>query len=243
MRWSLVLFLGTRIALEQNESSESPSRKPRRHALALLMIMAFSLVLSGCLGGVWTGASLVYDRHNVYKKIDDYSLAVTANQVIFNDKLLKQEGCNLDLAVFNGDILLAGHVPSAKLRAIAERRLESLSDYRHLYKHIAIDDDSNTGLDDIWITTKIRTKMIADADIDPSRFKIITVDGVVYVMGDVEASQSLHVIDIARKTKGVIRVVTLLRYYNLSKKPSYERKNMRPVLKQAAVNRPKPGSG
>lgn len=191
-----------------------------KQGLFLLSLVTGTGMLSGCLGGVWTGVSLVYDRHNVYKKIDDYTLLMSAHHVLFDDKLLRQDGCYLDLAVFNGDILLAGHLPSHKLRSLAEHRIENLSGYREFFRQIAIQDQSGHDMDDAWITTKIRTRIIADSAIDPNQFKVITVDGIVYIMGDVRPKQALRVIAIAREIKGVVRVVKLLRYYNLSDKPA-----------------------
>jgi len=184
------------------------------------MMLSGSSLLTGCLGSVWTGAALFYDRHNVYKKIDDYTLSMSAHHTLFDDKLLRKDGCYLDLAVFNGDILLAGHLPSAKLRSLAEHRIKSLSGYRELFFQIAIQDEEGQNLNDAWITTKIRSRIIADSAIDPNQFKVITVDGIVYIMGDVRPKQASRAIEIARETNGVVRVVKLLRYYNLSETPS-----------------------
>lgn len=181
-----------------------------------------SLVLTqllGCVSNLWTGASLVYDRHNVYKKLDDYNLAAVAHHALFDDKIFKQPGCYLDLAVFNNDVLLAGHVPTDALRDMAANRLQKLGGYREFFNQLAVKQDKHNALQDTWITTMIRTQMFADAEINPKEFKIITVDGIVYLMGDVIPEQAERVIAISRQTRGVVRVVKLLNYYNLSDIP------------------------
>ena len=63
--------------------------------LRLFFLLLFSLSLSGCadMSGVWTGVMLVYDRHNVYKKIDDYQLGARANRLLFADERLRCDGC------------------------------------------------------------------------------------------------------------------------------------------------------
>ncbi len=182
----------------------------------VLLFLTIIPALTGCMGGVWTGMNLVYTRHTVYKKVDDFHLALEANHLLFPDNTLKQEGAYLDLAVFNGDVLLAGHLPDADLRQLAYDRLSRLSGFRHLFKHVALSSESNNGVQDSWISTKIISQIIADADIDPSVFKIITSDRIVYIMGDVPTNQAHLVIAIARKTQGVFRVVKLLKYYKLS---------------------------
>ena len=71
----------------------------------------------------------------------------------------------------------------------------------------------NTLVEDGWITAKIRIGILQDSSIDPDQFKIVTVDELVYLMGDVIPAQALKVIMISRNCDGVRRVVKLFRYY------------------------------
>lgn len=180
------------------------------------LLLLISSLLSGCFSALWTGASLVYDRHNLYKKVDDYQLSATALQALYSDGLFKQPYCAIDLAVFNGDILLAGHVPSIELREEALRRLHGVTGYRRLFNQMDILAQPANSLEDSWITAKIRSQILADSTIDPNAFKVITADRIVYLMGDVRPQQAQQVITIAKTTAGVARVVKLFRYYNLS---------------------------
>lgn len=191
-----------------------------RQGLFCTALVIICLQLSACLGSVWTGATLIYDRHNVYKKVDDYSLAMAAQHALFDDKILRQEGINLDLAVFNGDILLAGHLPDTQLRRLAISRVQTLSGYREFFPQLAIQRQSVHDINDTWLTARVRSRMMSDSSIDPGQFKIVTVDGIVYIMGDVKPKQARRVIQIARNVPGVVRVVKLMRYYNLSEKPA-----------------------
>jgi len=143
-------------------------------------------------------------------------LANQARNLLFQDKLLKQEGSTLDITVFNGDVLLVGHVPSLALRDLAIRRLDNLSGYRRLFKFIMVRTTVQSTWNDVWITSKIRTCIIADSAIDPNLFKVITSDNIVYLMGDAPLSEGRRVIDIARHTNDVIRVVNLLKHFVLS---------------------------
>ncbi|MDI9818005.1 MULTISPECIES: BON domain-containing protein [unclassified Legionella] len=181
-----------------------------------IVVLLLVSLLTGCFSNLWTGAVLIYDRHNVYKKVNDYQLAANAQQKLYQDKVFKQEGCAIDLAVFNGDILLAGHVSTSVLRETAVARVLSLSGYRRVFNQIEVGKKSANTLQDSWITTKIRSRIFADATIDPGSFKIVTSDRIVYLMGDVKPDQAARVIDIARNVSGVIRVVKLLKYYHLS---------------------------
>jgi len=191
----------------------------KQGCLAIFCILLLSLsLLTGCLSNAWTGATLIYDRHNLYKKLSDYQLAALASHAMFHDFVFKRKDSLVDLAVFNGDILLAGHVPSKDLRQLAYQRLAALKGYRRIYLQLDISNQPPDNLTDSWITTKIRTLIFADSEINPQAFKVITSDQVVYLMGDVRPQQASKVITIARKTKGVQRVVKIFNYYNLSKK-------------------------
>ena len=192
-----------------------------RHVIIkFLSVVSCALLLVGCagVGSAWTGVMLVYDRHNLYKKIDDYHLGADANRVLFQDKRLKCDGCVIDLAVFHRDVLLTGHVPTRALREEANARLETLPSIRKKHNQLAIRKTADHTMHDSWITAKIRSQMMADAEINPRQFKVVTADGIVYLMGDVLPGQAARVIQIARQTEDVLRVVTLFNYYRLSSK-------------------------
>ncbi|MBA2710900.1 MAG: BON domain-containing protein [Tatlockia sp.] len=186
------------------------------NAIYFCILVAGCCFLTGCISNLWTGANLVYDRHNVYKKLSDYQLAAKASHALFHDQVLKCDNCSVDLAVFNGDILLAGHVPSLVLRTEAKKRITGLSGSRRFFNQLDLSSKPAKTVDDSWITTKIRSRIFADSEIDPNAFKIITSDSIVYLMGDVKPQQAEKVIDIARTTEGVERVVKLFKYYHLS---------------------------
>jgi osmotically-inducible protein OsmY len=190
-------------------------RAYQKQIIQCFVLLGVLFSVSGCadVSGVWTGVMLVYDRHNLYKKMDDYQLGAQANRLLFSDEYLRCEGCAIDLAVFHRDLLLTGHVPTRVLREEANARLLNLSGVRKKYNQLAIRSIANHTLQDSWITAKIRSQVLADAEINPRQFKVVTADGIVYLMGDVMPEQGVRVIQIARQTDGVIRVVKLFNYY------------------------------
>lgn len=188
--------------------------------LLTLVIIMGSLLLSGCLSEVWTGANLVYDRHNIYKKISDFQLGANVSHALYDDKVFKVEGCTIEVAIFNRDILLVGQVPTAALRQEAHDRVVSIPGKRRLFDQIAISIAPEDSAQDSWITAKLRSQIFADSDIDPHKFKVITFGKIVYLMGDVEPEQAERVILFARQCAGVKRVVKLFKYYNLSDHPA-----------------------
>lgn len=179
----------------------------------VLLVVLLVHCLSGCVGSIWTGASLVYDRHDVYKKLNDYHLLVEVNDLLAEKRTFNQPSCVLDIAVFNGDILVAGHVPDEFLFDELRNRLAKLRGYRRMFNEVKVMAVPSNNMQDTWITTQIRSRIFADASIDPNAFKVITADRIVYLMGDVKPDEAEKVVTMARFTKGVDKVVKVMKYF------------------------------
>jgi osmotically-inducible protein OsmY len=182
----------------------------------IIIIVVLNGLLSGCLGlsGAWTGATWFYDRHDFYKKMTDYQLVAEANRALYHDAKFKHYGCSIDVAALNGDLLMVGHVPNDMLREEAYQRVARKGGYRRFFKQITVGYFADNTAEDAWITAKIRSQMTADSNIDPHQFKVITFDRVVYLMGDAFPEDAKRVLDIARQTSEVVRVVKLFKYFH-----------------------------
>src|SRR6478736_27588 len=131
------------------------------------LVIFISLFLSSCVGSLWTGATMVYDRHHVYQKLDDYHLSLKVSHAINLHKNFKSSECLIDLAVLNGDVLLAGHVPTIEIKEELRQRLALVKGYRRMFYQIEVSRVESNVLLDSWITTKIRSQILADSSIDP----------------------------------------------------------------------------
>lgn len=186
-----------------------------------LFITISCLCLTACISNIFTGANLVYDRHNVYKKSTDIGIAAQIGHSIKLDPVLNcpSNRC-FEITVFHGDVLLLGTVPSMEQKQRASDIVKAVGNYRTLYNYIDVRADAfvpdNTT--DAWITTQLRAKIMSNSDIDPNPFKIITRNNVVYLLGDVMDDQDNLIIDIARNGSKVAKVVNLLHVYVLKPK-------------------------
>jgi osmotically-inducible protein OsmY len=175
------------------------------------------LGLTACISDLWTGANVIYDRHNWYQKLGDLQLMTRVKQALYSDSRLKCQACAIETTVFKQDVLLVGHVPTQTLRRLADERMKKVYGKRHFYNELILSSkaDSTDAILDSWITAKIRSEIIADSSIDPSQFKVVTADRVVYLMGNVMPEQAEKVVMFAREWSEVKRVVKLFQYYNL----------------------------
>ena len=65
---------------------------------------------------------------------------------------------------------------------------------------------------DIWISTKIKLKILKELEIIGHNYNIETVNKIVYIIGIVDDENELQtVVDIAKNTKGVIKVINYVK--------------------------------
>jgi len=194
-----------------------------------LGVLITTILLSSCITNVMTGANIIYDRHQVYKKSTDIALSAKVGHAI---KLEPELNCPsnkcFEIAVFHSDVLLLGTVTSEEEKDKATEVVQGVGGYRHFYNYIQVNPNYQYvgNWMDHWITTEIRTKVMANADIDPNPFKIISHEEIVYILGDVMDYQEALITDICRKTDHVKKVVNLMQSYSLKK---HKRQNTPPI--------------
>ena len=67
---------------------------------------------------------------------------------------------------------------------------------------------------DSWLTTKVKSAMAAAESADSTRIKVVTENGVVYLMGLVTREEADAAADIARHIQGVQKIVKVFEYMN-----------------------------
>ena len=114
---------------------------------------------------------------------------------------------------FNGTVLLAGQVKSEKLRQSAAQAVAKIN-VRRIHNEITVSGDTSmvARSNDTWITSKIKSKVLVNGDIDGSTIKVVTENGVVYLMGLVSKQEAEAITEIARTTAGVQKVVRIFEY-------------------------------
>lgn len=172
------------------------------------------ILLTGCIGPVMTGAQLYYERHELNQSMQNHHLSSNANLVLRQHKKALQ-GSRVVVIAFNHDLVVLGQARTRQLKAKISQWFKPLRGVRRLFNEMDIGRPISFGqrLQDGWITTKIRSQMLVIDDLNQKAFKIVTENGVVYILGDVKLAQAKLVVNIARHTMGVRKVIRILRYY------------------------------
>lgn len=177
-------------------------------------------MLVACMYGsaAMTGAQVVYDRHNLQKKISNHYAALQAYRSIYIDSD-KFKDTDVSISTFNNVMLITGQAPSREQKNEIGRLAKSVADDREFYNftEVASPVSHLTVLSDSWITTKIKSQFIAANEIDPNLIKVITENGTVYLVGIVPPEQAEAAVKIASATAGVQNVVKVFSYSRITK--------------------------
>lgn len=118
---------------------------------------------------------------------------------------------NLVVVSYNGVVLLAGQVASEELRQLAAKTVADINRVQRVHNELSITGKTSmlARTNDAWITTKVKTQLIASNAVDSSHIKTVTENGIVYLMGLVGQTEADAAAEIARGVAGVQKVVKI----------------------------------
>ena len=183
----------------------------------LLTLVTLTLALQSCVFVVGAAAgaaaiTVVYDHRTIANALQDTKIANRISDKIKANPAFADS--HIEVVVFNRMVLLIGQASNSELRQKADDLARSVPDAARVYNQITIQGPTSslTRTSDTWITTKIKTLMLATEDLKSSTIKVVTENGVVYLMGIVNRQQADIAVDIARKVSGVQKVVKIFQY-------------------------------
>lgn len=188
----------------------------------ILTLLSLSCLLQGCIFVVGAAAgaaaiAMVYDHRPLEVTIEDTKTANTIVDKLHNVRALRDDS-HIDVTVFNHVVLLTGETPNQDLRQQAEEIARSTSKVEKVYNQLTIQGPTSslTRTSDSWITTKIKSIMLSREELktNSSSIKVVTENGVVYLMGTVTHQQADTAVDIARQVSGVQKVIKIFQYTN-----------------------------
>lgn len=183
-------------------------------SIVLILIVG----LQGCLpffagSAVATGAAAMHDRRTAGKLLDDQTIEIKARKAISAEDTLSGES-HVNVVSFNGILLLVGQIASEEDRDRVVAAVWNISGIREVVDQLEIGtptrllDRSN----DTLITSQVKTKLLTAKDTSGSHIKVVTENKVVYLMGLVTPAEAERATDVARRSRGVEKVVKVFEY-------------------------------
>lgn len=188
-----------------------------RIRLMILILAGLVITLQGCAGiaiaGGATAGAMANDRRTSGAFIDDEVIEWKVYDVLNSDQQIREQA-HLNTTSYNGIVLLTGEVPNEAMQVKATRLARNVQGVRQLHDETSVAAPSSilsrTG--DTWITSKVKTALLADDARMGARTKVVTEKGVVYLMGIVSQQEADKLTDIARRVGGVQKVVKVFEY-------------------------------
>ncbi len=186
--------------------------------LKFLRLIFLCLSLQACTNAAITGAQAVYNRHNIQTSLKDHYITMKSERSIYIDTD-RFKNTHVSVSSYNGVVLILGQVQTQSQKLEIAEIVKNIAPESEIHNLITVSPplSSLTQLSDSWITSKVKSKLLATNDIDATQIKVITENGVVYLMGIIPHDQADTAIELARNTDGVQTVVKIFSYLKISK--------------------------
>ncbi|MDR6981893.1 osmotically-inducible protein OsmY [Rheinheimera pacifica] len=182
------------------------------NTLKLVCACTLLALLQGCAAAVVAGgASAVTsanDRRTLGAQIDDKNVVLKAKRAL-SDDTSTAEGSNINVTSYNGVLLLTGQTRNEAIRQQAQALVGKIDGVRDVQNQIRLGNNTamTTRTRDSWISTKVKTQLLADEQVSGLNIKVVTENAEVFLMGLVTEQEAAKAVDIARHVEGVSRVV------------------------------------
>lgn len=184
-------------------------------AMAGVVALLQGCVAAAVVGGGALATKVAMDPRTTGTQIDDQTLELRVADALRKDKQLNEQA-HISVIVYNGRALLVGEAPSADLKEVAVNLARGVKDVADVYDEIQIGEKVSfmQASKDTWITTEVKSKLFVNGNVKATDVKVVTENGVVYLIGKVTQSQAAAAVDVARQVNGVRKVVKVFTYLN-----------------------------
>ncbi|MGB4074286.1 BON domain-containing protein [Pseudomonas sp.] len=171
----------------------------------LLAGLALTLALAGC------------GNRSVGNKIDDQFIAPEVSSNVARAHIdLTSPTSHIVVTSYNGVVLLAGQTPRSDLKGMAEQAARKVNNVSKVHNELQVLQPTSLLVrsNDSLLTSRIKTQMLADSNVPSTRIKVITENGIVYMLGLVSQAEATHATNLVQSVSGVQKVVKLFQYSN-----------------------------
>ncbi len=181
--------------------------------LAFLSLLA--LFLQGCaeMGAAGAGgvAFSVVDRRTTAVMVDDEGIELRSTNRVserFGDTV------HVNITSYGRSVLVTGEVPNSATRAEIEKLIHGVPGVRGVTNELQVIDATSltTRATDTTITGKVKARLFDSGKLNALHVKVITENGVVYLLGIVTEAEANAAAEVARTTGGVRKVVKVFDY-------------------------------
>ncbi|UBX49801.1 divisome-associated lipoprotein YraP [Providencia alcalifaciens] len=188
--------------------------------LPIFAIVFSAVLLQGCIGAAVVGTAAVAtksatDPRSVGQQVDDGTLEARVSGQLNKDKDVTSKA-RIIATAYKGNVLLTGQSPDMSWADKAKQIASNVDGTEKVYNEVRQGQpvDLGTASKDTWLTTKIKSKILASDEVKSGSVKVITENGEVFLLGVLTQQEGAAAAKIASETDGVRRVTTAFTYLN-----------------------------
>ena len=170
-----------------------------------------ALIAAGVVSGVGTGVAVSQDRRTGGIFVEDEGIEIKSGR-----RISEKFGSNVHVNVtsFNRNVLLTGEVPSEDVKKEIGDLVTGVENIRNVTNEIAVAGISSfmSRSNDALITSKVKGRFIDAGRFQVNHVKVVTENGVVFLLGMVSRKEAESAVEVASTTSGVKKVVKVFEY-------------------------------
>ncbi|MFL7048283.1 BON domain-containing protein [Vibrio cyclitrophicus] len=182
----------------------------------LISVSLLTLSLSGCAGifiaGAATTANLVTDTRTTKEIWNDnnieFEVAAITNKQPFRGNV------RVTASSYRGSVVLMGQAMTDSERRAFENQAKDVTGVKSIHNQVRVKELLSVSAisKDSWITTKVKSALLANAELNGIKVKVITEDSEVFLLGLVSREHADIATEVARNISGVKQVIRAFEY-------------------------------
>ncbi|EEX93200.1 hypothetical protein VIOR3934_02428 [Vibrio orientalis CIP 102891 = ATCC 33934] len=181
------------------------------NSIKAFLLSLFILSTTGCAGlfvaGAATTASIVIDPRTTQEIWNDNNIEFEVAGI--GNKAPFRGNARVTASSYDGTVILVGQANTEALKRDLESQTRKIKGVNNVHNQLRVKPPLSMGeiSHDSWITTKVKSAMLANSELSGVKIKVITEDREVFLLGYVSQQHADIATDVARNISGVKQVV------------------------------------
>lgn len=182
----------------------------------LISVSLLTLSLSGCAGifiaGAATTANLVTDTRTTKEIWNDNNIEFEVAAI--TNKQPYRGNVRITASSYRGSVVLMGQATTDAERRAFESQAKDVAGVESIHNQVRVKQPLSISAisNDSWITTKVKSALLANAELNGIKVKVITEDSEVFLLGLVSREHADIATEVARNVSGVKQVIRAFEY-------------------------------
>tara|TARA_B100001057_G_scaffold500698_1_gene617237 strand:+ start:3543 stop:4148 length:606 start_codon:yes stop_codon:yes gene_type:complete len=187
-----------------------------RTLFKLISVSLLTLSLSGCAGifiaGAATTANIVTDTRTTKEIWNDNNIEFEVAAI--TNKQPYRGSVRVTASSYRGSVVLMGQATTDAERRSFESQAKDVPGIETIHNQIRVKEPLSVSAisKDSWITTKVKSALLANSELNGIKVKVITEDSEVFLLGLVSREHADIATEVARNISGVKKVIRAFEY-------------------------------